>query len=64
MLLPLLLPLLSLLLSLLLFIGLRFHGLQDVFGYQEMFQVQAAACPPAIQVQTATHHQLCCTSIH
>jgi hypothetical protein len=24
--------------------------MQDVFGYQEMFLVQAAACPPALQV--------------
>eukprot|EP00878_Enallax_costatus_P023681 GHUV01025212.1.p1 GENE.GHUV01025212.1~~GHUV01025212.1.p1 ORF type:complete len:644 (+),score=153.93 GHUV01025212.1:235-2166(+) len=28
---------------------LTLSGLHDVFGYQEMFLVQAAACPPALQ---------------
>lgn len=26
---------------------------QDVFGYEEMFKVQAAACPPAMEVRAA-----------
>ncbi|WIA22274.1 hypothetical protein OEZ85_004594 [Tetradesmus obliquus] len=28
---------------------LTLSGLHDVFGYEEMFQVQASACPPALQ---------------
>jgi hypothetical protein len=46
--------------------------MQDVFGYQEMFQVQASACPPALQVRCLLQtvivvinmlrvwHPLCC----
>jgi hypothetical protein len=36
--------------------------LQDVFGYEEMFKVQAAACPPAMEVR---HYILtyCCGNI-
>jgi hypothetical protein len=36
--------------------------LQDVFGYQEMFQVQASACPPALQVRLSygfSNHVIC-----
>jgi hypothetical protein len=31
---------------------------QDVFGYQEMFQVQASACPPALQVRLSCRFQI------